>query len=256
MTGMEAAAAVHHEAMIRGRFALMSVALLAAGCQRPCVDGSSVAILLRGANLSSYLATLSVATRRLILVCPGAGTMDGWPVSCNRDRILVTPMGADVRGIDSVSLGLTSLGGRVLLPDQLVQLGGPLRDPPDSDQCLREGVVVQPISGADAILKVVPTGNDFGTVSVGTTSAPFGFELSNIGQDVSGTPELTVTGDFTISSPPCSALRSLDKCLVLVTFHPGATGVHTGALTFKAAYGGTVQAVPSGTGLLRDGGTD
>jgi len=256
MTGMEAAAAVHHEAMIRGRLALASVALLAAGCQRPCVDGSSVAILLRGANLSSYVATLSVATRRLILVCPGAGTMDGWPVSCNRDRILVTPMGADVSGIDSVSLGLTSLGGRVLLPDRLVQLGGPLRDPPDSDLCLREGIVVQPISGAEAILKVVPTGNDFGTVSVGTTSAPFGFELSNIGQDVSSTPELTITGDFTISSPPCSALRNLDRCVVTVTFRPVATGVRTGILTFQAAHGGKVQAALSGTGVLPDAGGD
>ena len=94
-------------------------------------------------------------------------------------------------------------------------------------------------------LLLTPASQDFGTVPVGSTSAPLTFTLANLlTPAVSATIEgVAVTGDFSVvantnGGQPCTAsLASTASCYLTLSFSPTTTGPRSGTLTVTTASG-------------------
>lgn len=110
------------------------------------------------------------------------------------------------------------------------------------------------LSGTAAPLKFTPPSVNFGSVKVGTTSAPKSIIVTN-----EGITTLTFTsiaiggtniGDFALAGNTCgSSLAAGASCTVTVTFTPAATGSRSGNVTFKDSDPETGQKIVlSGTG--------
>jgi hypothetical protein len=101
-------------------------------------------------------------------------------------------------------------------------------------------------SPAAATQTITPSSWNFGTLSVGATSAPKSFTLTVACTPMGDTfpcyyqdslaPVISATGDFTVVSQDCPASMSggpsdaNDSCTIVVTFAPTATGTRSGSL--------------------------
>ena len=103
-------------------------------------------------------------------------------------------------------------------------------------------------------LVLSPSGYDYGTVSVHSTTAPAAFTLANMlsPSAIANIQSVTATGDFSIVTLPgpgaCSgALAATASCSVAVSFAPSATGARNGILTIITDQG-TASATLTGYG--------
>ena len=102
--------------------------------------------------------------------------------------------------------------------------------------------------------KVSPTSLNFGTVTVGTTSAAQTVTMTNLASSAINFSSIAIVGtnhgDFSIASNTCGAsLAGGGSCAIGVTFTPSATGARVAELRFTDNGGGSPQTVPlKGTG--------
>ena len=122
------------------------------------------------------------------------------------------------------------------------------------------GLIGVPLTGTGTIagpaLAAAPASLDFGSLTVGTTSAAQVITLSNPGTAATSLTGITSTsGELAIQSNTCGAsLAAGASCTVGVTFAPSAGGARTGALTVASSAPGSPLAIPlSGTGVVLSG---
>jgi hypothetical protein len=107
-------------------------------------------------------------------------------------------------------------------------------------------------TGAQPALSLSPNRQDFGTVTIGTSSSPATFTISNTGGAAMTITGTTVTGadaaQYPRSADHCSgqSLAPGATCTVQVAFHPTATGVHNRASLQVSSDAGTVSAALTG----------
>ncbi len=99
---------------------------------------------------------------------------------------------------------------------------------------------------APAALSMTPQTGDFGTVTVGNTSAALSFTVSNTGGSPSGSISAIASGanasDFAVQTT-CTTLAAMGTCVVTVTFTAGTPpGVKAANLVVSGSPGGTVMA--------------
>ncbi len=97
---------------------------------------------------------------------------------------------------------------------------------------------------------LTPATYTFPKQTVGTTSNPKVFTLTNNQATTLSKIKISITGNFAVSSTTCTTtLGSKDKCTIDVTFTPTTTGTQTGTLTVKDSASNTPQtAALTGTG--------
>jgi hypothetical protein len=107
-------------------------------------------------------------------------------------------------------------------------------------------------SGTVPAIALAPARKDFGAVTLGASSAPATFTVSN-----SGTSPLTVSAASLTGTDARHYLRSADRCTgqvlapnatctVLIAFRPASVGTHNGATLVVASDGGTARAALAG----------
>jgi hypothetical protein len=132
--------------------------------------------------------------------------------------------------------------GAPLMPDA-AQL------PPDAAQ-LPPDAAPPPPDAFPAAFILNPGKQDFGSVTIGVTSASVNVTVTNGGDLPSGVPTVKVSGDFVLGSNGCmNSLASNTSCLVAVAFKPTVAGARSGALTVITAAGNVATATLSGTGV-------
>jgi hypothetical protein len=100
-----------------------------------------------------------------------------------------------------------------------------------------------------AQLHLSPNTADYGTVVIGTPSAPIDFTISNNGGGTTGVPSLTITGDFYIETHDCvNTLAAGESCVARVRLLPTVAGTRNGAFSATAPSGGVVTATLTGYG--------
>ena len=113
------------------------------------------------------------------------------------------------------------------------------------------GIASASLSGSGTAIPpatLVPTSHDFGTVVVGTPSAPKTFTINNPAATSIPLSPFTVTPPFSLLSTTCtSVLAAGANCSVDVKFLPSATGAATGTVSGTAG-SGTVTASLAGNG--------
>jgi hypothetical protein len=110
-------------------------------------------------------------------------------------------------------------------------------------------------TGIAPVVSLVATGgSDFGSVAVGTSSAPKPITLTNVGSAPLVVTQIAVSGDF-VRTDPNACLGSLDlqaSCVINVAFTPASPGPRSGTLTLTDnALDSPQQLVLSGVGLGR-----
>ncbi len=105
-----------------------------------------------------------------------------------------------------------------------------------------------------AMLSIDRTSHQFGSVTLGQTSPPTMFTITNTGDVATGllTPTLAGTNaaDFVPPTSGCmSKLQPGQTCMVEVTFAPMSAGTKTATLTIAGAPGGSVAASLEGQGV-------
>ncbi len=102
-------------------------------------------------------------------------------------------------------------------------------------------------NGAFAALFLSPTSISFGTVKVGSTSAPQTITVENYGNATLNLTSVTVTGAFLISANTCgTTLTAGATCTVSVEFKPTTTGATVGNVVFTDNAGDSPQYVALG----------
>jgi hypothetical protein len=110
------------------------------------------------------------------------------------------------------------------------------------------------LSGNGTEITMSPSPVNFGTQTVGTTSAPMTVTLTNHGTTTVTVTSATITGtskgDFKIQSNGCTSIAANGgTCTINVTFTPAATGSRTGTLSVTDSDKGSPQTdVLEGTG--------
>lgn len=108
------------------------------------------------------------------------------------------------------------------------------------------------VDSAPVALEISVGSRDFGSVVVGTQSAPFVFTVTNSGTAVSGVAVATAaSADFAMGSNGCNAaIPAGQSCKVEMIFKPASAGAKAGTLTVAAGAAGSVSAALLGTGLI------
>lgn len=88
--------------------------------------------------------------------------------------------------------------------------------------------------GIDPIGSLSPSGLNFGSQAVNTSSAAQTVTLSNTGTDPLSISGISVSGDFTESNTCPATLAVGSSCTIQVTFHPTATGTRSGNLSVSS----------------------
>ena len=110
------------------------------------------------------------------------------------------------------------------------------------------------LSGNGTEITMSPSPVNFGTQTVGTTSAPMTVTLTNHGTTTVTVTSATITGtnkgDFKVQSNGCTSIAANGgTCTINVTFTPAATGSRTGTLSVTDSDKGSPQTdVLEGTG--------
>ena len=117
------------------------------------------------------------------------------------------------------------------------------------------GEVLVPIGGTgSATIAASPTGQDFGTITLGQSSGNFTLNISNPGAVTTGTLSANVIGanaaDFPVVSNACAGatLAPGGSCSVQLRFAPSVTGGRTATLSVTGAPGGSASVNLLGTG--------
>ena len=123
------------------------------------------------------------------------------------------------------------------------------------------GSVTASISGTGitvASVTVTPASTQsFGSEFVGQPGSSRTFTYTNVGQQTSGAPAITVTGDtadFTVTANTCTAaLAANATCTVTVRFNPTAAGNRAATITSTTTPGGTSSVTLNGVGIAPGG---
>ena len=101
-----------------------------------------------------------------------------------------------------------------------------------------------------AALVLEPGSLDFGTITLGLSSAAMNVTISNTGGVAATLRNIAVTGDFKISAMTCgTSLAPSTECTVAIVFTPGTSGARGGVLTVSDSAGnGTQTLVLTGVG--------
>jgi hypothetical protein len=138
-----------------------------------------------------------------------------------------------------------------LMPDSapLMPDSAPLM--PDSAPLMPDSAPPMPDAAlAPAMFAIKPTVQDFGSVTVGVTSAALNFTVTNTGDLPSGPPTVSVSGDFVIVLSGCTNdVPGGTSCGVAVAFKPSAAGARSGTLVVTTSGGSTAVASLTGTGV-------
>jgi hypothetical protein len=111
------------------------------------------------------------------------------------------------------------------------------------------------LTGQGTVMTLVPGSLNFGSVSVGTTSASQTVTITNTGASSVSITKISVSGadprDFILDSNTCgSTLGAAASCAVTLSFKPRATGLRTATMNVSDTGGGSPQTVAlSGTGM-------
>jgi hypothetical protein len=102
--------------------------------------------------------------------------------------------------------------------------------------------------------KLSPVSVSFGSVTIGTISAPKTVTLTNVGTSSLSITGIAVTGsapgDFAQTHTCGSRLMAGASCSIKITFKPTASGTRAAALSISESGAGSPQKVPlSGTGV-------
>jgi hypothetical protein len=104
---------------------------------------------------------------------------------------------------------------------------------------------------APPAIKLAPAANDFGSVEVGTMSAPFTFTVANTGSGVAARPEISISSpDSFTQTNDCAALPGGGSCRVTVVFRPASLGTKNGTLMVTSVPGGLASAALTGVGVV------
>jgi trimeric autotransporter adhesin len=111
-----------------------------------------------------------------------------------------------------------------------------------------------PLSGIGTTAKLSPTSLNFGSVTVGVTSAAKTVTLTNVGTTTLAISGIAITGtnagDFSQTHTCGSSLAAGASCTISVKFKPSARGARSAALGVSDNAAGSPQKVAlSGTGL-------
>jgi hypothetical protein len=110
------------------------------------------------------------------------------------------------------------------------------------------------LSGQGTVMSVTPSSLNFGTVSVGSSSAPQTVSITNTGSSSVSITKISLSGsdpgDFILDSNTCgSSLGAGASCSITISFEPRASGSRTATLNLTDTGGGSPQTVAlSGTG--------
>jgi uncharacterized repeat protein (TIGR01451 family) len=105
-------------------------------------------------------------------------------------------------------------------------------------------------TGIAPAITVSPTSLQFGSVPVGTTSAPQTVTVGNAGSSPLTVKSAVTSGPFAVSGDFCTSAGPIapgGTCQIAVVFVPASTGPATGTLTISSD-GGTVTVALSGNG--------
>ena len=161
---------------------------------------------------------------------------------------------------DNCSGATVSAGGNctvdvVFEPTAEGALSGTLSIPSDDPDTSNVNVA---LSGTGTVvpepnISVSPAAKDFGSVTVGETSAPQTFTVSNTGTADLNIYAVTKTGDFTITADSCSSatVTAGSNCTVTVLFAPASEGFLTGTISIPSDDPDTptMDVALSGTGV-------
>jgi hypothetical protein len=93
-----------------------------------------------------------------------------------------------------------------------------------------------------------PTTYDFGNEAVGFTSAPQTFTVKNTSIFALSITSVSASGDFLITSNPCTSIPASGSCAIQIAFKPTALGTRTGTLTVTSS-ANPLTASLKGTGI-------
>jgi len=101
------------------------------------------------------------------------------------------------------------------------------------------------ITGKGTEITFSPSPVNFGTQTVGTTSAPMTVTVTNNGTSSVTVTKASITGtnksDFIITSNNCTTVAAGGTCSLNITFTPGAKGARTGSLSLTDTDKGSAQ---------------
>ena len=118
-----------------------------------------------------------------------------------------------------------------------------------TSNALQATAVLTGTGQAPALIVLDPVSGSFGTVTLGSSSAPpLNITISNTGGVAATLQTPAITGDFAITANTCgSNLAPSTGCTVAITFTPTASGLRTGILSVSDS-AGTQSATLTGTG--------
>jgi Beta-propeller repeat len=120
--------------------------------------------------------------------------------------------------------------------------------PPEDDSkplCIyTNGFIMKVAPSAGAAAASVPAELQFPTTNVGTTSAPLGTTIYDLGTDALTVSNVAASGDFAVKSNSCGTVPSSGgNCAIQVTFTPTAMGTRNGTLTITDSSAGSPHRV-------------
>lgn len=198
------------------------------------VGGSS------GSQTFTVINTGGSAASSVAVTIGGANNLDFYIVGTNCNGVTLTP-GQSCNG--ALAFAPTAVGSRGAALT-LTAAGGVV------NSALLSGTGFAPPT-----LAIAPTSFNYGSIAVGSTSAPQTFTVTNVGSGPTGTVVMSITGtnggDFLGGVNNCSgvSLASGQSCTVAVGFVPLAVGPRTATLTAVASPGSPATATLSGTGV-------
>ncbi|MEG9431300.1 choice-of-anchor D domain-containing protein [Terriglobus sp. ADX1] len=209
------------------------------------LQGTGVAgtLAVSPASVAFYDTTLNTTTavRNVVLTNSGSGSLKLGSVTATDDFAVSN----NCDGISLVSGGLCTLSV-TFTPKSVGAHVGILSIPSDSNGVLGSlSAIALSGNGKGAFnITLMPTSVDFGTQSIGSTSAVTNVTVSNTGAGSGALNSISVSsGDFSVQANTCGAsLAPQVGCTVSVVFKPTATGTRTGTLTVVSDAG--TQTVP------------
>jgi hypothetical protein len=120
--------------------------------------------------------------------------------------------------------------------------------PPEDDSkplCIyADGFIMKVAPSAGAAAASVPAELQFPSTNVGSTSAPLGTTIYDLGTDALTVSNVTASGDFAVHSNSCGTVpASGGSCAIQVTFTPTAMGTQNGTLTITDSSAGSPHRV-------------
>ncbi len=107
-----------------------------------------------------------------------------------------------------------------------------------------DGFIMKVAPSAGAAAASVPAELQFPTTDVGSTSAPLGTTIYDLGTDALTVSNVAASGDFAVQSNSCGTVpASGGSCTIQVTFTPTAPGTRNGTLSITDSSAGSPHTV-------------